>query len=68
MQRVEKNKTGTFVRDARLCGFITRKCPVCGKEFDSNSNYKYKRNVKIDGRKRTDYYCSYTCYNKGDPK
>ena len=39
----------------------TKKCAVCGKVFDiiGMPDYIYKRESK--------YYCSWTCYRKGDP-
>lgn len=47
---------------------ITKKCPVCGKEFYPPSTqwaYKSRRyNPKKSKNDETKYFCSWSCYKK----
>ena len=44
-----------------------RVCTCCGKNFEAYKSSIYKRHVK--GTKgKTDYFCSYSCYSKGEKK
>lgn len=45
-------------------GFKEDKCPVCGKNFIIPIETVYKRKTPHD----TKYYCSYSCFRKGEPK
>lgn len=44
-------------------GLITRKCAICGKEFDARKEYVYKKETK---NKTIKWYCSYSCYRKAE--
>ncbi len=44
---------------------LDRECPVCGTVKCVSGAWKFKRRVKEDGKRVTKYYCSYTCFNKG---
>jgi len=45
----------------KTIGLKTRKCAVCGAEFDAGKNYAYKVQ---NGKKAIIYYCSYSCYRE----
>ena len=54
--------------ETETLGLFKRKCSECGKDFESHTEYVYKRNRK--GRKKAayDYFCSYSCMRKWDKR
>jgi len=42
--------------------FVEKFCPICNKRFYPTSMWLYKT---VHPVKKTEYYCSYTCWNKG---
>lgn len=45
----------------KTIGLHTRKCVICGKEFDAGKKYAYK---DTPSDKPTVYYCSYSCFRE----
>ena len=51
-------------RNLKAFGLREHTCYICGKKFECNVNYVYK---KYTTRARgIEYYCSYTCMRKAE--
>lgn len=45
-------------------------CAVCGKLIclEAYDDYQYKAKVKVGGKLKQAYYCSWSCYRKASKK
>lgn len=51
-------------RNLKAFGLREHTCYICGKEFECNVNYVYKKYTTR--AKGIEYYCSYTCMRKAE--
>jgi len=55
-----KNDSHSF----KKLGLQEHTCEICGKKFECRGEYVYKKVASKSSP--TEYYCSWTCYRKGE--